>query len=177
VTAGPFRPSPSRERAERWELVEAVAVSIMIGLLVAAVWWLVSGVRQVAALPAVGEGAGFSTEIAVEPTSSTTVPSTVAACVGICEPATVATMAAPLPDECLDLGDGAGQTRWGLMPCDPTVGQATQQGGEPLVTRQLIGTVAPPAIPATGAGTTLAAWAVILIVIGLVLIYVRRWRS
>jgi hypothetical protein len=158
--AGKFRPSPSRARAERWELVEAVAVSIMVGLLVAAVWWLVSGVRQVAALPPADTVEVETTVPATSSTTSTTVP----ACVGICGPATVTLdTLVPLEDECLDLGNGVGQTRWRLMPCDlPTV----------AVTTVVVGP-----LPATGAGGDVLAWALIVTVVGLVLLHLRRWRS
>jgi LPXTG-motif cell wall-anchored protein len=155
--AGKFRPSPSRARAERWELVEAVAVSIMVGLLVAAVWWLVSGVRQVAALPPADTVEVETTVPATSSTTSTTVP----ACVGICGPATVVLdTLVPLEDECLDLGNGVGQTRWNLMPCDLPV-------AAPVMAT----------LPVTGASTDLAAWAVIALVVGLVFIYVRKVLS
>jgi hypothetical protein len=115
---------------------------------------------QVAALPPADTVEVETTVPATSSTTSTTVP----ACVGICGPATVTLdTLVPLEDECLDLGNGVGQTRWRLMPCDlPTV----------AVTTVVVGP-----LPATGAGGDVLAWALIVTVVGLVLLHLRRWRS
>jgi hypothetical protein len=81
---------------------------------------------------------------------------------GITEPATVTadTLVAPTND-CIDLGNGIGQTRWSLVSCEVTaaVGPPPQP---------------PSVLPVTGSNADIAANAVVLIVAGLALIHYSR---
>jgi len=84
--------------------------------------------------------------------------------IAVTEPAVVVTTEAPLPDECLDLGDGIGQTRWGLVSCE--LSTVTVAAPPPV-----------PTLPVTGASTEQVAWGVVLLVAGFALVYFRTIKE
>lgn len=85
---------------------------------------------------------------------------TVPLCEGICGPAAVDAPATPPADDCLP----AGQTRWSMQPCE-----FVAVTGTPLALAARL--------PETGATTDVAAIGVCFVVVGLVFVYVKRWRS